>query len=54
MEREDLEHLLRETDKYVQTIFDTVGCLRRVDFLHQVYDFRNTVEAALSKTGEAA
>lgn len=47
MDKEELETLLANTDAFVQQIFDCVGPLQRVDFLHQCYDFRGSVENRL-------
>lgn len=48
MEREELETLLENIDRFCGEIFDSVGPLKRVDLLHAVYDFRIDVEARLN------
>lgn len=47
MEREELELLLADIDAFIGKIFDNVAPLGRVDFLHQVYDFKATVQNKL-------
>jgi len=47
VEREELEQLLEAVDAFTAKIFDAVTPLNRVDFLHQVYDFRNSVETKM-------
>ncbi len=47
MEREELERLIKALDVFTGEIFDHVSPLGRVDFLHQVQDFRCTVEERL-------
>jgi len=50
MEREELETLLGNIDRFTGEIFDAVGPLKRVDFLHAVQDFRIDVEKRLEET----
>lgn len=44
MQPEEIAKLLEAIDRFTSEIFDCVGPLNRVDFLHQVYDFRQSVE----------
>lgn len=44
---EGLEKLLTDIDAFTGKIFDWVGFVGRVDFLHQTYEFRHDVEKKL-------
>jgi hypothetical protein len=44
---EGLEKLLSDCDTFASQIFDWVGFMGRVDFLHQLYNFRNDIEKKL-------
>lgn len=44
MEREELEQLIKDTDAFINAIYDQVSTLGRVGFLHEVMNFKQQLQ----------